>query len=528
MQTKDVIFQLRIKFGLSQDKLAEKLFVTRQAVSRWETGETLPSLDMLKALSKLFDQPVDVLLGLPDKKIYQSLKEEDRKMANLKNWLWIHYEHEIMVDWEQAHTEGKMVDDLRPICEYIEKNAKKQDLSDLGKEICKKLADAPMDPAFPYEEPSEWDEILAQRPAQTFKKQIVSDDDVLREKLTGAWIGRIAGCLLGKPVEGFRTPKLYDVLKSTKNWPMHRYIDSSEFSSELIERWELDPKSCWINNVHGPSPVDDDTNYTTLGLRLVEVYGKNFTPEDVMEAWLRWLPLAAVCTAERVAYRNAAQGLLPPQTATYQNAFREYIGAQIRADFFGYVNPGDPEAAAKMGFKDASISHVKNGIYGEMWVAAMIAVAAVCEDMEKIICAGLEQIPANCRLQADVSAVLDGWRAGWTEEQSRAAIQAKFNENTAFGWCYTNSNAAIVAHALLYGKKDFGKTICLAVQCGFDTDCNGATVGSILGMVIGGQAIPDSWWKPFGKRLCTSIDGYPVVSVEDMVEKSLELIHREN
>ena len=55
METKDVIFELRTKYGLSQEALAEKVYVTRQAVSRWETGETVPGTETLKLLSKLFD-----------------------------------------------------------------------------------------------------------------------------------------------------------------------------------------------------------------------------------------------------------------------------------------------------------------------------------------------------------------------------------------------------------------------------------------------------------------------------------------
>ena len=65
MGTKDVIYELRTKKGLSQEELAEKLFVTRQAVSRWVTGETIPNIDALKLLSKLFDVSINTLLGSP-------------------------------------------------------------------------------------------------------------------------------------------------------------------------------------------------------------------------------------------------------------------------------------------------------------------------------------------------------------------------------------------------------------------------------------------------------------------------------
>ena len=71
METKDVIFDLRTKNGLSQDELAEKVFVTRQAVSRWENGETVPNTDTLKLLSKLFDVSINTLLGEPRRLVCQ-------------------------------------------------------------------------------------------------------------------------------------------------------------------------------------------------------------------------------------------------------------------------------------------------------------------------------------------------------------------------------------------------------------------------------------------------------------------------
>ena len=71
METKDIIFELRTRTGLSQEELAEKLYVSRQAVSRWETGETVPNTETLKLLSKLFDVSINTLLGSPRKLICQ-------------------------------------------------------------------------------------------------------------------------------------------------------------------------------------------------------------------------------------------------------------------------------------------------------------------------------------------------------------------------------------------------------------------------------------------------------------------------
>ena len=71
METKDIIYELRTKKGLSQEELAEKVFVTRQAVSRWENGETIPNIDTLKLLSKLFDVSINTLLGSPRELVCQ-------------------------------------------------------------------------------------------------------------------------------------------------------------------------------------------------------------------------------------------------------------------------------------------------------------------------------------------------------------------------------------------------------------------------------------------------------------------------
>lgn len=67
METKTVIYELRTKHGLSQDELAEKVFVTRQAVSRWKNGETVPNTETLKLLSNVFEVSINTLLGSPRK-----------------------------------------------------------------------------------------------------------------------------------------------------------------------------------------------------------------------------------------------------------------------------------------------------------------------------------------------------------------------------------------------------------------------------------------------------------------------------
>jgi len=271
-------------------------------------------------------------------------------------------------------------------------------------------------------------------------------------------------------------------------------------------------------------PMDDDTNYVVLAQILVDTYGRDFTPYDVSRVWLDYQKKDAYCTAERVAYRNFINGYVPPQSACYQNPFREWIGAQIRGDYYGYVNPGNPALAAQMAWRDASISHVKNGIYGEMFVAAMLAAAAVTADRPQIVRAGLSQIPHTSRLYEAVELVLKQFEAGEKQQNVFKNIHRKYDEHDSHDWCHTISNAMIVTAALLYGNGDFGRTICMAVETGFDTDCNGATVGSILGMANGAASIPEYWSAPFHDTLQTSIFGVGDVSILACAQKTMEHI----
>ena len=104
-------------------------------------------------------------------------------------------------------------------------------------------------------------------------------------------------------------------------------------------------------------------------------------------------------TAERVAYRNLLLGISAPGTATRHNPFREWIGAQIRTDVYGWVHPGDPAAAARAAWTDARLSHVRNGVYGAMAVAAMCATPSspTAEAVDDVVATGLAVVPPESR-----------------------------------------------------------------------------------------------------------------------------------
>jgi ADP-ribosylglycohydrolase len=169
---------------------------------------------------------------------------------------------------------------------------------------------------------------------------------------------------------------------------------------------------------------------------------------------------------------------------------------------------------------------VKNGIYGEMYIAAMIAAAAVTNDMHTVIETGLAYIPAKSRLTEEIRYIVGLYDGGMGALDIIEEIHKKYNEHSAHDWCSTIANAMIVTMALLCGEGDFGRSICLAVQSAFDTDCNGATVGSILGMALGAKALPEKWTGPLNDRLASSVDGFHLVQLSEMAKRTVALIEK--
>lgn len=516
------ITKIREAHKLTQEKFAGEIGVSRQAVQKWEAGTSQPDLKSVITIAKRFQVSADALLLGTDERSLGELRY-DRKFQPQYDSInpGEAFSQELMQEYIQSMDEGRDMERYEGLFREVSKlpaGAHKEAISDV---LFRMTLEAPVREGYPYYEPSELDEIRRSRPAVEERVFQRPGKEEMRRKLQGAWQGRIAGCLLGKPVEGISEEELRKLLHMSGNFPMRRYIHSTDITEEMIQNisYRL-VGNCWSDAVTC-APADDDTNYTVLASELVERYGRDFTPYDVSRMWLAMQPKDAYFTAERVAFINFINGYLPPQSAIYKNVYREWIGAQIRGDYFGYINPGEPEKAAEMAWRDASISHVKNGIYGEMFVAAMLAAAACVDDIEEIIQIGLQEIPARCRLREAVLKLIAEKHRGASYDCVIRDIHDRW-DSVPGSWVHTISNAEIVTAALLYGDGDFGKSICLAVQAAYDTDCNGATVGSIIGMAKGISAIPTEWTAPINGTLRTSLFGMESVSVTEMVDRTLE------
>jgi ADP-ribosylglycohydrolase len=346
----------------------------------------------------------------------------------------------------------------------------------------------------------------------------------LRARIAGAWAGRISGCQLGKPVELLSMRRgraaLADYLTRAGARPLRDYVPW------LRDALDEATAACCKGRLVRAEP-DDDINYSVLALLLLEEHGADLTTADVARAWLGRLPAWATFTAERAAYTTLLQKAKPAfqwggepgfdLAECAQNPWNDWIGAQIRADVYGWVSPGRPALAARLATADASLSHVGDGIHGAVFVAAAGAVLCGGGSVEAAIEAAQGEIPKQS--QAAEAIRLGRELAG--EPNAVERLHARYADLSPV---HTVNNLALVVWALVSGWHDFSRAIGDAVAAGWDTDCNGATVGGLWG--LSGRAIPGHWTAPWGGRVATTLAGTGELALEDLVNRTVAVAER--
>jgi ADP-ribosylglycohydrolase len=428
-------------------------------------------------------------------------------------------EHELV----QAADEGKDVADVRdrwvaaggdptPAVSGAGPVPASPELRALARVLLDEL-DARPAPSAPGE-PDDWGEIAALLPPAPDLPRRPSGpgdpDAAYAARVHGAWTGRAAGCLLGKPVEMIPRVGIEEILRSTGRWPLRRYFTAVGLPDDVAARWPWNGRSAPTSleeNISG-MPEDDDLNYPILALALLERHGRGFTTDDVAQLWLDNLPAGRTFTAERVAYRNILDGRPVPETATHHNPFREWIGALIRTDLLGWVSPGDVRGAARLAWADARLSHTRNGTYGALWAAALGAAATVCDGVEEVLDAADAVVLPGSRLAA---AVRLGRSLGRDNDGSEAGVRAGLDRiHAEYGhlhWVHVLNNAAVIAFALTVGRGEFGPSVSIAVTAGWDTDSAAATVGGVVGALRGADGVGEQWTAPLGGRIASSLPG---------------------
>ncbi len=244
---------------------------------------------------------------------------------------------------------------------------------------------------------------------------------------------------------------------------------------------------------------NDDLDLQLIWLTAVEDFGiRNTTPHVLGNYWLDYV--TGLWNEYGVGMANMKMGLLPPYSGEYKNDFWKHSnGAWIRTEIWACLFPGFPELAAQYAYHDACVDHgMGEGTYAAMFVAALESAAFFEKDIRKLLEVGLSFIPSDCRMAQAVNLVCDMYdrKENWTD--TRNAL-VKLCED--LGWFMAPANVGFVILGLLYGEGDYKKSMLYAINCGDDTDCTGATIGSVMGIMGGMDCVPEDWAEYIGDSI---------------------------
>ena len=381
---------------------------------------------------------------------------------------------------------------------------------------------APIDAELAAREPDDLDGIRALRPDGPRRLWSAFDADLYADRLEGAMLGRFAGCTLGSIVENWAVDKMRKWAEFCgDNFPPTDYWTHA--TDPHMPRYAVAARREYTRDGINGVPPDDDIVYTLLGLLIAEEHGLDFTRDDVGAAWLRYLPIDWVYTAEKAALANLQKGIGPDRAAEVDNPYIQWIGADIRCDPWGYMAPGLPEVAADMAWRDATLSHRRNGTYGAMFFAAAIAAAFAVDDPVEAIRIGLTEIPAQCALAEAMRWALDIAPSLKDYADARAAVDEEF---AGMHHVHTINNACLTVFGVAIGAGDVSRTISETVAMGLDNDCTAATAGSIAGAAAGRSGIEPHWTRNFNDSVRSYLIGQERFAISDLFARFREQARR--
>ncbi|QQE12066.1 ADP-ribosylglycohydrolase family protein [Planctomycetota bacterium] len=387
-------------------------------------------------------------------------------------------------------------------------------LADVVDAARNKIEGLSVDAEMVKREPNDLEGIRGLRPEG--RRKLVgslSEIEGFEERLLGAMYARFAGCTLGAAVELLEIERMKGLAEVGGDaWPpvdYWSYVTNGDVVRYMKNRF-IEYTKARIEGV----PVDDDVAYTLMGLMVVERFGPGFGTGDVAKMWDEYIPIAY--TAEERSLANFREGIKAEEAAEKNNPFSEWIGAWIRADGWGYMAAGWPEVAAELAYRDAVLSHRRNGVYGEMLFSAAIAAAFTVDCPLKAIELGLQEIPSNCRLAEAMRWALSVADEVTDYQDARDMVDEKFK---GMNVVHAINNACLVVFGLVLGGLDVTKVIGNTVAMGMDNDCTAATAGSLVGAVVGAKGVQSHWTEPFGDTIQSYFKGIDSFGLTDIKER---------
>ena len=291
-------------------------------------------------------------------------------------------------------------------------------------------------------------------------RPITLSEQDYHDKVFACWLGKNIGGTLGAPYEGRK---------------------------EIHNLTYYDP-------MPSESTANDDLDLQLVWLKMLQERGINPRLLDFADYWMKHL-YPYPWDEYGFCQRNLQRGLRPPISGCFENDFIDQMGSPIRSEIWACVAPGDPQLAAVMAWKDAVLDHAGGeGVWGEMFWAAVESAAFVISDPMTLIRIGLGMIPVWSHISRAIHSAVWCYENNIPWEEARERILTRFGHSHP---CHAPQNHGFTIIGWLYGK-DYGDKLCKAVNCGYDTDCTGATLGSLLGILGGTKIIPKKWRDPIG------------------------------
>ncbi len=294
------------------------------------------------------------------------------------------------------------------------------------------------------------------------------DRDQLRDKILGCWAGKNIGGTVGGPFEN-------------KPGPHNVTYYTHKLDGQPLPNDDLDLQLVWLAGI--------EKYFTPYEL----------TPRIMGDLWHDYI--IGQWNEYGACLNNVSHGFYPPLSGVVNNEKWKWSnGAWIRSEIWACCFPGSPDEAIRSAWLDACCDHCGEGIYAEMFTAALESAAFVEDDVQILIDIALARIPENSRVAHAVKLAREYYRDGKTWLETREAL---LKDSEDLGPFQAPCNIGFVVVGILWGEGDLGKTVCIATNCGDDTDCTAGTAGAVLGIIKGFSNLPEEWIKPIGMGIQT-------------------------
>lgn len=323
--------------------------------------------------------------------------------------------------------------------------------------------------------------IVALQTCKTVESQpneIIIAKKELLDKIKGGWAGQVIGCTYGGPTEFKWNGTIID-----------EHVPILWDENRILWHYENTPS------------LYDDVYMDLTFVDIIDKYG--IDASDSLHALAFAQKDYRLWHANQAARYNIVNGIMPPASGYWKNnPHSEDIDFQIEADFAGLMSPGMINSSIEMADKIGHIMNYGDGVYGGIYVASMYSLAFVHQDIEYIVEEALKTIPTESKFYQCIADVIkwykenpDDWKYAWFEAQKKWTHDIGCSHGVFMPYNIdAKINAAYIVIGLLYGKGDFGTTIDISTRCGYDSDCNPASAGGILGTILGYSNIP-AYWK---------------------------------